>query len=55
VEVEDGLLLLLRELAPLDVRPQVVGPSQPAALAAPVQPWRVPKASSETWSSSDAL
>jgi hypothetical protein len=38
VEVEDGLLLLLRELAPLDVRPQVVGPSQPAALAAPVQP-----------------
>lgn len=37
VEVEDGLLLLLGELAPLDVRPQVVRPPQPAALATPVQ------------------
>jgi len=38
VEVQDGLFFLLRELAPLDVRPQVVGPPQPAALAASVQP-----------------
>jgi hypothetical protein len=35
VELDDGLLLLERELAPLDVRPQVVGPPEPAALAAP--------------------
>ena len=38
VELDDGLLLLERELAPLDVRPQVVGPPEPAALAAPLQP-----------------
>ena len=37
VEVEDGLLLVLGELAPLDVRPQVVGPPQPAALATPLK------------------
>ena len=39
VELDDGLLLLQRELAPLDVRPQVVGPPEPAALAAAHQPW----------------
>jgi hypothetical protein len=38
VELDDGLLLLERELAPLDVRPEVVGPPEPAALAAPPQP-----------------
>jgi hypothetical protein len=40
VELDDGLLLLQRELAPLDVRPQVVGPPEPAALAALPQTWR---------------
>ena len=39
VELDDGLLLLRREGPALDVRPEVVGPPQPAALAAPVQPW----------------
>ena len=38
VELEDGLLFLLGELPSLDVWPQVVGPSQPAALATPVEP-----------------
>jgi hypothetical protein len=40
VQLDDGLLLLERELAPLDVRAQVVGPPEPAALAAPPQPWK---------------
>ena len=38
VELDDGLLLLGAEGPALDVRPEVVGPPQPAALAAPVQP-----------------
>jgi hypothetical protein len=38
VELEDGLFFLLGELPSLDVWPQVVGPSQPAALATPVEP-----------------
>ena len=38
VELDDGLLLLQAELAPLDVRPEVVRPPEPAALAAPLQP-----------------
>jgi hypothetical protein len=38
VELDDGLLLLQAELAPLDVRPEVVRPPEAAALAAPLQP-----------------
>jgi hypothetical protein len=38
VELDDGLLLLGCEGPALDVRPEVVGPPQSAALAAPVQP-----------------
>jgi hypothetical protein len=38
VEVDDQRLFLLREEAALEVRPQVVGPPQPAALPAPQQP-----------------
>jgi hypothetical protein len=38
VELEDGAVLLGGEGSALDVRAQVVGPPQPAALAAPVQP-----------------
>lgn len=34
LEVEDELLLLLREVAALDSRPKVIGPSKPATLAA---------------------
>jgi hypothetical protein len=37
VEPEDCLLFLIAELSSLDIWPQVVGPSQPAALSAPVQ------------------
>ena len=37
VEVDDEVLLLLREGAPLEVRPQVVYPPQPAALPAPLK------------------
>ena len=37
MEADDEILLLLGEAAPLEVRPQVVDPSQPAALAAPLQ------------------
>ena len=37
VELEDGLLFLRCELSSLDIRPQVVGPSQSAALATPVE------------------
>jgi hypothetical protein len=38
LEVDDELLLLVGEVAALDSRPEVVGPPQPAALAAPHQP-----------------
>lgn len=38
MEPEDGLLFFLGELPSLDVGPEVVGPSQPAALATPVEP-----------------
>jgi hypothetical protein len=38
VELEDRVVLLGGEVPALDVRAQVVGPPQPAALAAPVQP-----------------
>jgi len=38
VELDDHLLLLLRDVPPLEVRPQVVDPPQPAALPAPQQP-----------------
>jgi hypothetical protein len=38
LEVHDELLLLLGEVAALDARPEVVGPPQTAALAAPHQP-----------------
>ena len=38
VELDDGLLLRGAEGPALDVRPEVVGPPQPAALAVPVQP-----------------
>jgi hypothetical protein len=37
VEADDEILLLLGEAAPLEVRPQVVDPSQPAALTASLQ------------------
>jgi hypothetical protein len=37
--VDDGALLLLGEGAALEVRPEVVDPPEPAALAAPLQPW----------------
>jgi hypothetical protein len=37
VKLDDGLLFLQVELAPLDVRPEVVCPSQSATLAAPLQ------------------
>ena len=37
VELEDGLLFLGCELSSLDIWPQVVGPSQSAALATPVE------------------
>jgi hypothetical protein len=38
VELDDGLVLLEGEAAALDVRAEVVGPPQPAALPAPRQP-----------------
>jgi hypothetical protein len=40
VDVDDGALLLLREGAALQVRPEVVDPPESAALAAPLQPCR---------------
>ena len=40
VEADDTVLLVGGEVAPLDVRPQVVDPPQPAALPAPQQPCR---------------
>jgi hypothetical protein len=38
MEADDELLLRLGQQAPLEVRPEVVGPPQPAALPAPQQP-----------------
>uniref|UniRef100_A0A0A9F624 Uncharacterized protein n=1 Tax=Arundo donax TaxID=35708 RepID=A0A0A9F624_ARUDO len=38
MQADDGVLLLLREAAPLQVGAQVVDPPQPAALAAPLEP-----------------
>jgi hypothetical protein len=38
MEADDGVLLLLREAAPLQVGAQVVDPPKAAALAAPLQP-----------------
>ena len=38
VELDDDVLFLLGDVPPLDVRPKVVDPPQPAALAAPEQP-----------------
>jgi hypothetical protein len=52
MELDDEAVLLLRDVAPLQVGTQVIDPSQPAALAAPqqacskqartrmIQPWR---------------
>lgn len=37
MEVDDGLLFFLGEVSPLDIRPEIVGPSEPATLSAPVQ------------------
>lgn len=37
MKLDDGLLFLQAELAPLDVRPQVVCPPQSTALPAPLQ------------------
>lgn len=37
MEADDELLLLLGEAASLEIRPQVVDPSQPATLATPLQ------------------
>lgn len=37
MEVENGLLFFWGEVASLDVWPQVVGPSEPAALAASIK------------------
>ena len=42
MEVDDEVLLLLGEAAPLEIRPQVVDPSQPAALAASLQAYANP-------------
>ena len=38
MELDDDVLFLLGDVPPLDVRPKVVDPPQPAALAAPEQP-----------------
>ena len=38
VKHDDDVLFLLGDVPPLDVRPKVVDPPQPAALAAPEQP-----------------
>ena len=37
VQLNDGLFLLRRESASLDVRSEIIGPPEPAALAAPLQ------------------
>jgi hypothetical protein len=39
VELDDELVLLLGEVAALEIRSQVVDPPQPAALPAPQQPY----------------
>jgi hypothetical protein len=39
LEVDDELLLLVGEVTALDPWAEVVGPPQPAALAAAHQPW----------------
>ena len=41
MQADDGIFLLLRETAPLQVGAQVVDPPQPAALAAPLQTWMI--------------
>lgn len=40
VQLEDDGLLVRGDLPPLEVRPEVVHPPQPAALPAPAQPCR---------------
>ena len=40
--MDDELLLLVGEVPPLDPGPQVVGPPEPTALAAPHQPCKQP-------------
>ena len=37
VELDDDVFFLLGDVPPLDVRPKVVDPPEPAALAAPEQ------------------
>jgi hypothetical protein len=39
MELDDELVLLLGEITSLEVRSQVVDPSQPAAFPAPQQPY----------------
>ena len=41
VEAADQPVLVLREAAVPDVGPKVVEPPEPAALAAPVQPYKI--------------
>jgi hypothetical protein len=50
MELDDEVFLLLRECTSFEVRPQVVDPPQPAALAAPLKPCSHPSAKvSEDW------
>jgi hypothetical protein len=42
VEPDDELLFIIGDVAPLDARPQVVEPPQPAALPAALQPCKTP-------------
>lgn len=39
MEPDDEVLFIFRDVASLDVRPQVVQPPEPAAFTAPFQPW----------------
>jgi hypothetical protein len=39
VEAANDVLLFFAEVPVLDVWPQIVEPSQPAAFATPLQPW----------------
>ena len=48
MKLDDGLLFLQAEHAPLDVRPQVVCPPQSAALPTPLQACRMLVEISET-------
>jgi hypothetical protein len=41
VEIDDGVVLLVGEVATLEVWPEVVDPPKAAALAAPLQPGRL--------------